>query len=225
MTTQRKTLTALTCVLLGGLGTAPAHADSPSTTVTIEDAWNIRADSTNELAAFVNISRSAFCTPAEVAAENDFLAWLQGGEVGNPPDEYPYVAASVPVDVTVQEVADGNLRASGSATVPVELWRFEEGKSWAEGNLTGPCLDTDGLVDLTAIPVPPGTRLAAGAGSYTLKDNDWAGTGPRTNVWSESLAASVAGPSGAWTYTFTQRNRGRGGEYLAGASTFRLKPR
>jgi hypothetical protein len=217
--------TALGCAALLAGAATPASADPPVGTVTLEDAWTIRADGTNELAAFVNITREAFCTPEEVAAEQAFLEWLRAGAVGEPPGDYPYAPAAVLLDMTVQDVGRGNLRAMGSATVPVELWTFEAGKSWAAGNLVSPCLDTDGVDDTTGAGITSGALLAAGSGLYALKDNDWAGTGPRTNVWSEALTAAVTGGSVDYTYTFDQKNMQREGEYLKGADRFTLKAR
>jgi hypothetical protein len=219
--------------VLGGLalvgGTvatvAPAHADSPASSVVVDDGWTIRADGTHELAAFINISRASFCTDAEVAAENAFLEWLAGGQLGDPPNDYPFVPGAVPLTMKVQDVGLTSQRGSATATVPVELWTFEAGKSWAAGNLVSPCVDTDGIVDLTSTRVAPGGLLASGTGTYTLRDNSLTGEGQRTNVWSESLSADLTGSGSGWWFTYTQSNQARHGEYLKGSTTFRLQPR
>ena len=38
------------------------------------------------LVVFINMDRETFCTPEQVAWEEAFLAWLEGGEVGDPPE-------------------------------------------------------------------------------------------------------------------------------------------
>ena len=202
---------------------ALALAAPPTDTVTLDDVWDVRADGENNLAAFINISREALCTPEQVAAETAFAQWIADGAVGEPPQDYPEVFPAVPVVLTVQQVTATNLRALGSATVPVELWTFEEGKSWDAGNLLGPCIDTDGVVDLTGEAIAPGELLASGEGDFLIRDNDFFQGGPRTNIWGETLSAEVSGPDGDYSYTFVGKNQARGGEYVKGAARFHLR--
>lgn len=222
---KRRAGTAVGCLALLAATTAmaaPAHADPETATVTVDDAWAILADGDNERVAFVNTSREAFCTPEQVAAENAFLAWLQGGEQGDPP-EFPAVLGEVPVTFEVHAIAAGTLRATALTEVPVSLWTFEDGKSWAAGNLVGPCLDTDGLVDGTTETVAAGAFQGAGTGWWGLKDNDWAGAGPRANVWGDRLTARLSGPAGELSYAVDLKNLAKSGEYLRGSSAFRLR--
>ena len=126
--------------------------------------------------------------------------------------------------ITEKDVGSGNIRVSFDATVPVELWTFEEGKSTALENLTSPCIDTDGLLDGTNTAIAAGELFAAGAGSWSFMDNDGMGTGPRSNVWADTIDAMVSGPSGDYRYGVTFKNHVVRGEY-SGSATFTLRAR
>ena len=213
--------TVIGCLSLLGVALVPAHAD-PADVVVVDDVVATIADDTNDLVAFGNTTRAAFCTAEMVAAENAFLAWLEGGEVGDPP-QFPDATGAVEVPITEKAVGDGNLRVSFSVAVPGELWTFEEGKSAIEGNLVAPCIDTDGLLDGTSTAIGAGELIAAGEATWSFKDNDGEGAGPRTNVWGDRITASLSGPGGDYSYTVVFKNQARGGEYLKGSATFTLR--
>ena len=206
-----------------GLGVLPAHA-SPAETVVLDDVVATIADDTNDLVAFANTTREAFCTAEMLAAENAFLAWLEGGMVGEPP-EFPNSLGAVELVGTAKDVGTGNVRFSFAGTVPGELWTFEEGKSAIEGNIVAPCIDTDGLLDGTTTTIGAGELFAAGEATWSFKDNDADGIGPRTNVWGDRIVASLSGPGGDYTYTVVFKNQGRDGEYLKGSASFTLRAR
>ncbi len=191
---------AVACAAALALGPAPATAESPQFDVTFPNALLVRIDVTYDLLVFVNTTREAYCVPEVVAVEEAYVEWVEGGQQG-PPPQYPAdLEAAVPLEVTAQVVGQDNLRIKGSATVPVELWTFEEGKSVAAGNLTRPCLDTDGVEDGTGLPIGPGALLAAGEGTYTKWDNDGFVSGPRADVWSDTVDAELSGPAGDYAY-------------------------
>ena len=135
------------------------------------------------------------------------------------------MSAAEPITITEKAVGSGNLRVSFTATVPIELWTFEEGKSTSLGNLWAPCIDTDGLIDGTDSAIAAGELFAAGTATWSFKDNDFEGTGPRTNIWGDRIAATVTGPTGDYSYTAVFKNQARDFEYLKGSASFTLKPR
>ena len=216
--------TALGCAALVVGAMVPAHAGPATMTETFDDIWNIAADGTNEVAAFVNTTRDAYCTPDMLAFENALVAWL-ATDRSTPGPTYPGHLADRPVTVSLMAVGSGNFRLTASTQVPVELWTFEGGKSSAADNLVQPCVDTDGIVDGTDEGTKPGELLAAGEGTLTSKDNDANGTGPRTNIWGDRLTASLSGPEGQYTYRATQTNQGRPDNYIKGWSHFSLTKR
>ena len=81
---QRLAATVIGCAALVAAGMAPSHAD-PAATFIIYDGLGIFVDDTNDMAAFVNTTREAYCTDEVVAAENAFLAWQQGGKLATHP--------------------------------------------------------------------------------------------------------------------------------------------
>ena len=215
--------TLIGCAALLGVGIVPASAD-PAVTFAVDDVVATIADDTNDLVAFANTTRAGFCTDEQVAAEMAFYDWFIGGEVGDPP-EFPVAVGATEVMITEKDVGSGNIRVSFDATVPVELWTFEEGKSTQLENLRSPCIDTDGLVDGTNTVIAAGELFAAGTGHWSFMDNDGMGTGPRTNVWGDKIDAMVSGPSGDYRYGVTFKNQARDGEYVKGSATFSLRAR
>jgi len=143
------------------------------------------------------------------------------GEVGDPP-EFPVTLGAIPLEASAKDVGTGNVRFAFKESVPVELWTFEGGKSAAEGNLVAPCLDTDGIVDPTAIPVASGELFATGWGTWSVKDNDQFGTGPRSNVWGDRITAALSGPGDDYRYSAVFTNHVVRGEYT-GSATFTLR--
>ncbi|WP_392544190.1 hypothetical protein [Oryzobacter telluris] len=226
MSHRRRIASAIPCVAAAvavvALGAPQAGAGTPQTTVVETERYFILADHVNNVVAFVNTTRDVACRPEVAAAEAALFAWIQGGEVGDPP-EFPATEGAVPIEFSVHELRRGNLVASASTRVPVELWTFEEGKSPQAGNLFGPCFDTDGLVDGTSDPIEPGSMLASGTGTWTYLDNDWSGSGPRSNPFGDRIVASLSGDGGDYSYTVQLKNLVVRGEYARGWDSFRLR--
>ena len=76
--------TVIGCVALLGVGLMPAHAD-PASSFLVNDLVATIADDTNDLVAFGNTTRAAYCTDEMVAAENAYFDWFSGGQVATPP--------------------------------------------------------------------------------------------------------------------------------------------
>ena len=220
---RRFTGTMIGCLALLTVGVAPAVAE-PANSFVVDDVVATIADDTNDLVAFGNTTRAAYCSAEMLAAENAFFDWVVGGEVGDPP-EFPMALGATPVTISEKSVGSGNIRVSFDATVPVELWTFEAGKAASLGNLRSPCIDTDGILDGTDTPIAAGELFAAGTATWSFKDNDGMGTGPRTNIWGDRIAATVTGPGSTYAYTVVFKNQARDGEYLKGSATFNLQPR
>ena len=223
MSHPRLTGTMVACLAVLAVGATPAGAD-PATTFIADDFVATIADGSNDLVAFVNTTREDYCTDEMVAAENAFRDWVLGGEVGDPP-EFPVVLGTTAITITEKNVGSGNIRASFNGTVPIELWTFEAGKSPSLDNLWFPCIDTDGLIDGTDEAIAAGELFAAGTAKWSFKDNDLEGSGPRTNIWGDRIAATVSGPTGDYSYSVVFKNQGRDFEYLKGSASFTLKPR
>jgi hypothetical protein len=203
---------------------ASSAAAGPPTTFIADDFHATIADGTNDLVAFINTTRADYCTDDMVAAENAFRDWILAGEPGDPP-EFPVVLAGAPITITEKNVGQGNIRGSFTGTVPIELWTFEEDKSPSLDNLWFPCIDTDGLLDGTDEVIDAGELFAAGTAKWSGKDNDLEGSGPRTNIWGDRIAATLSGPTGDYSYIVVFKNQGRDLEYLKGSANFTLKLR
>jgi hypothetical protein len=123
------------------------------------------------LVLFVNMDRETLCTPEQVAFEEDFLAWIEGGEVGDPPEPPQDPEGFKSVSFLVKETGKGaivqHIRASG---LPAEVWEMDPD---APG--IGPCTDTDGVL----------TRVGAGTASFRANDNDLFGSGTRGNAFGD----------------------------------------
>jgi len=184
-----------------GMGVAPAGAAAP--TQQASDKWfAFGADGTNNLVFFWNTTRTAFCTPTMIKYENDRMAWLADPS-GGPEPTFPDVTSAVPVTETSQDVGQGNVQFGFTGNVPVELWTFEGGKS-AANMMVGPCTDTDGIVDGTTQPTTAGVLFASGYGRWTFSDSDLTGAGPRMDIYSFKMHASLMSPSGT-SYRYDAR--------------------
>ena len=193
----RSVVAAVSVVVGGVLAVAPAQAAMPAETV--EFAPSIQTvEDVQGLILFVNSTREDFCTAEMVAWEEDFLAWLEGGEVGDPPENPGYDGIET-VTATRMPVGQHNAWIKWSATVPVELWSFDEGV-FPDAIGVGPCTDSD----------EEGELVATGTGTWTSSDNDSWGDppepGPRTNVIKDTVSAELSGPGGDYAYTVTGRS-------------------
>lgn len=133
---------------------APAAADPGSasqvvTTVDVRPATARVGDDENGFITFVNKSRADLCTPERIAYEQAFLAWLDGGEQGDPPPEPPSSQQGVKdVQFTQRTAPAATTFAIEGADLPVEVWKLED--------------DPDGL-DCTATDGPGAALFATGA--------------------------------------------------------------
>ena len=156
-----------------------------------EDPFIFLAPDTNlGLVVFINTDRATYCTPEIVAWEEAVIDWLDGGQVGDPP-EFPGAVEGFDL-VGIQEKETGQgalvqlLRGSGLTT---ELWEMD-----ADAPLVGPCTDTDGALN----------RIATGTATFTNHDNDLFGSGTRGNAFGNHGLAFLEGEDGT-TYKYSFR--------------------
>lgn len=197
---------AASASLIGVLALGASPVTAGSTTTDVTDLYG-QLVAPGDMAMFVNSprdgdssGRDAYCTDAIVEYEYAVRSWILAGFEGDPPPFPGYVAGSIPLKF--KDVARGNIRASFSAQVPVELWEFEPGKT-TDAAGAGACIDTDGLHDETRKPLAfKPTLFAKGMGTYSGKDNDRFGAGPRSNVFGDTVRATLTGPSGTTSLMF-----------------------
>ena len=131
--------------------------------------------------------------------------------------DFPTFPGYTATEITLKgkEVGTGNERLTFSAQVAVELWEFEPGKT-SDAAGYGACIDTDGLDDETGNPLDESgnpfepTLFASGTGTWSGKDNDRFGAGPRSNVWGDTLAATLTGDSGTTSLRFKAQHHSQG---------------
>ena len=151
----------------------------------------------NGVVVFVNSDRASYCTPEVVQSENDFIAWLEGGMVGDPPDPplgtlTGFPDGLEPVRFQAKETGKGALVYSvNEDDLYIELWEMDDNP----GNV-GPCLDTDGTE----------ASLASGTTTYQAQDNDLFGTGTRGNAFGNRGRAELGG-GGSYTWRFHVNSR------------------
>lgn len=152
-------------------------------------AWFAFPDFNIGLVVLINMDRETICTPEQVAFEEAFIAWLDGGEVGAPPES--------PVDpdgfdlVTFQEKETGQgavvQQFKGSRLV-AEIWELD-----ADAPGVGPCTDTDDAMHL----------IGSGTGGFSVHDNDLSGSGTRGNAFGNRGVVNVVDDDGnSFRYTF-----------------------
>lgn len=184
-------ITVLTGIVLPAPG---AQAAMPAETVQITPHFQA-IDEDLGLILFVNSTREDYCTDEMVDWENAYLAWIEGGHVGEEPS-YPGYEGMETVTATRMPVGTHNAWARWSATVPVELWTFDEGV-FPDAIGVGPCTDSD----------EEGELVATGVGIWTASDNDSWGEppqpGPRSNVIKDTITAELSGPGGDYAYRAT----------------------
>jgi hypothetical protein len=133
---------------------APAAADPGTashvvTTVDVRPATVRIGDDQHGYLIFVNKSRADLCTPERIAYEQAFLAWLDGGEQGDPPPEpASSQQGAKEVQFTQRTAPAATTFAIEGPDLPVEVWKQED--------------DPDGL-DCTATDGPGAALFATGA--------------------------------------------------------------
>lgn len=153
-------------------------------------------DTNLRLVVLINIDRASICTPEQVAWEEAFLDWLEGGEVGDPP-EGPADPEGFDL-VSFQELETGPgavvqlFKASG---LYVEIWEMD-----ADAPLVGPCTDTDDAMHL----------IGSGTAAFIGNDNDLFGSGTRGNAFGDRGVANVEDDEGnrfrySWLFHINSR--------------------
>lgn len=147
MTIKRPVTAVLGAVLLLGVTASPAAAAGPPEV--FEDPFAFTGpDFTHGLAVFINTSREAFCTDAQVERELAIVAWIEGGMV----DPFPEWALERPQGFdtwtpTVIDSPHGVIANLKEGDQYIELWWLDEPED-AFG--VGACLDTDDRGELFA---------------------------------------------------------------------------
>ena len=141
------------------------------------------------LVLFVNTDRDTICTAEQVAFEEALLAWIEGGEVGDPPVDPGFPAGFEMVSFLVKETGKGALvqHILGSG-LPSEVWQMDPD---APG--IGPCTDTDDVL----------TRVGTGSARFRANDNDVFGSGTRGNAFGDRGIINLVDDEGnALRYTW-----------------------
>jgi hypothetical protein len=192
---MRRSVTGLgAAALLAVVSAVPALAGPPAkfqVPLTI-----LFPDTSLGLVVMINTDRASYCTPEVVAYEEAFIAWLDGGEVGDPPAEPAFPEGFQLISIQEVETGKGAIvsqtKASGLA---IEIWELE-----ADAPLVGPCTDTDDNLN----------RIGGGTVSYQGNDNDLFGSGTRGNAFGDRGHAKLVGSDGssleyAWLFHINSR--------------------
>ncbi len=159
-------------------------------------AWFAFPDFNLGLVVFMNMDRETVCTPEQIAWEEAFLAWLEGGEVGDPPEP--------PVDpdgfdlVSFQEKETGQgaiVQLFKGSGLVAEIWELD-----ADAPGIGPCTDTDDAMHL----------IGSGTARFVGNDNDLFGSGTRGNAFGDRGKIDVvddAGNSHRYSFRFHINSR------------------
>jgi hypothetical protein len=184
---MRSRVLGLCAAALLSVGAAtPALAGPPAR---LEEPIPITFPDTNlGLVVFINIDRETYCTPEIIAFEEALIAWLEGGEVGDPP-EFPgepegFDTISIKSKETWQGAIVQQFKGSG---LSIELWEMD-----ADPPLVGPCTDTDDAMNL----------IASGTARFMSNDNDLFGSGTRGNAFGNRINAQLEDDEGnAYRYS------------------------
>ena len=136
-----------------------------------EPAFFVFPDFDLGLVVFINMDRETLCTAEQVAFEEALTAWIEGGELGDPPEEPAAPEGFEPVSFLVQETAQGAIvqHLLGLALV-AEVWEMD-----ADAPGIGPCTDTDDALNL----------IGTGTAEINANDNDLFGSGTRGNAFGD----------------------------------------
>jgi hypothetical protein len=191
---RRRITSLLAAATLAVVVAVPASAGPPDR---FEDPFTATfPDLQNELVVFVNTDRETTCTADVVAWEVAFLAWIEGGEVGDPPPLPEFPAGLDPIAIQAHETGQGAIvyLAKGSG-LTIELWEMD-----ADAPLIGPCTDTDGAMH----------RVAWGTAEFQANDNDLFGSDTRGNAFGHRGQAALTDDAGnayryAWLFHLNSR--------------------
>lgn len=189
---MRKLSLSLCAGILLAVGSATSALAAPPDKFT-EPATFIFPDFELGLVVFINMDRATYCTAERVAWEEDFLAWLDGGEIGDPP-ELPaepdgFAAVSFKQHETGQGAIVDQVRGSGLAA---EVWEMD-----ADAPGIGPCTDSDGADHL----------IGAGTARLIALDNDLGSSGTRGNSFGNRGVINLVGDAVRYSFMFHVNSR------------------
>ncbi len=134
------------------------------------------------LVVLINIDRETICSPEQVAWEEAFIAWLEGGEVGDPPEPPIDPDGFDGIAFLEKETRQGAVvqlfKASG---ISAEIWELD-----ADAPGIGPCTDTDDAMRL----------IGSGTARFIANDNDLFGSGTRGNAFGDRGVITVQDDEG-----------------------------
>jgi hypothetical protein len=191
---RNRVLSLMGAAVLALAGAAPALAGPP--TRFSEPILFSFPDTTLGLVVLINIDRASICTPEQIAFEEALIDWLEGGEVGEPPEP--------PADpegfdlVSFQQLETGQgavvqlFKASG---LYVEIWEMD-----ADAPLVGPCTDTDDAMHL----------IGSGTARFIANDNDLFFSDTRANAFGDRGIANISDDEGnrfrySWMFHINSR--------------------
>jgi len=194
---RRAILSLCVAVVVALASTASALAGPPARFT--EPVLFLFPDEALGLVVLINTDRETYCTAEQVAWEEAFLAWIEGGEVGDPP-EPPAEPEGFDL-VSFQDVETGKgaivskFRGSG---LYVEIWELD-----ADAALVGPCTDTDDALHL----------IGSGTARFIGNDNDLFGSGTRGNAFGDRGIATLVDDDGdrlrySWKFHVNSRCHG-----------------
>ena len=178
---MRNGLLSACAALLLAITSAATAVAAPQQSFTAKDLF-LTGDSEQGLVVLVNTDRATYCTPEQVTFEEDVLAWIEGGAIGDPPEapaepagfgEFKYLVQQTRQGATVVRVAGSGLYA--------EIWQMDPD---APG--IGPCLDTDDTM----------IRIGTGTAEFRANDNDQGGSGTRANAFGNRGIVSIVDDDG-----------------------------
>jgi len=205
----------LACVALGvsagtsGAQASPAGADRGGHREVVVTHQTFRlGDGDNGLLVFANKSRADLCTPERIVFENAFEAWLDGGEVGEPPVEPAdsSVGSANVVRTTIERHQRTHTTFVGD-DLPVEVWRLDE---------------EEGGIDCTATDGPGAERFATGRMDYSVKAVE-SPSAFRSDIRLGGVVRDEQG--GRWKYVIRYITRVDDGELTSFTSRIKLAPK
>ncbi len=158
----------------------PAAAAPP--TISREPVLLLFPDFDLGLVVLINTDRETYCTPEQVAWEEDFLAWLEGGAAGDPPEAPAEPEGFDVVSFRQKETGKGAVvQQFKGSRLSVEIWELD-----ADAPGIGPCTDTDDAMHL----------IGSGTARFIGNDNDLFGSGTRGNAFGDRGRANIVDDDG-----------------------------
>jgi hypothetical protein len=194
---RRAILSLCAAVVVAVASTASALAAPPARFT--EPIVFLFPDESLGLVVLINTDRETYCTPDQVAWEEAVLAWLEGGEVGDPPEPPAEPEGFDSVSFMEIETGRGAVVAQfKGAGLVTEVWELD-----ADAALVGPCTDTDDAMHL----------IGSGTARLIGNDNDLLGSGTRGNAFGDRGRATLVDEDGnrlrySWKFHINSRCHG-----------------